>query len=118
MKGSDAWQRRIEEARIGLSREVRPCGQLSKNRKPCERYIQPYDPWCWEHCSEVEKELGSLLRKAYWEGRKEQLSWHGLMKFGETIDPEFILGIRAIALRDDMSAEERIRMITDALRDF
>lgn len=73
MKPVSPDRRRIE-SRIGLTREVRPCGRLSKSRKPCERLTEPYDPWCGQHCSEEERDLGALLRRIYWEGYR-----HGKM---------------------------------------
>lgn len=57
-----------ELRRTGLTRKPRPCGRLSKNRKPCERYTEPYDPWCMIHCSEEEREFGVLMRRVYREG--------------------------------------------------
>lgn len=64
------------ETRIGLTRERRLCGRLSKKLKPCDRYTQPYEPWCWDHCSKDEKEFAINLRRVYWEGYREGFSDH------------------------------------------
>lgn len=89
---------RSSESRIGLTHESRTCGRLSRTRKPCEKPTEPYNPWCFEHCSEEEREFGSLLRRVYREGY-EQGVWDRARKAS---DDEW-------QLRDRILAQEELR---------